>query len=203
MSYAYELRSFNVCLRNHSMKPNPVLRFGKVILFALLGAFMVVSQVYAATLTWDADSSTTGPQDGNGNWDTNTARWWNGSSDVAWTNANGDNAVFGAPGGSNGAVTLPTGLPGIVVGNITFNTNYALVNSAAVLVLTNNTTITAAAGTSNNITPILAGSGFTKEGAGLLALTPSANNTNVGRVTVNNGTLQSGGSSTIVYVNGD
>jgi autotransporter-associated beta strand protein len=72
-----------------------------------------------------------------------------------------------------------------------------------VLVLTNTPTITTTAGTSNYIASILAGSGYVKEGSGVLMLNPSVNYTNVGRVTVNNGTLQSGNSTTIIYVNGD
>jgi autotransporter-associated beta strand protein len=174
-----------------------------ILSICLVVSSLAVSPIIAATLTWDSDPSTTGPQGGNGNWDTNTANWWNGSADVAWTNANGDSVVFGLAGGITGVVTLVTAPPGIVVNNIGFNTNYALANSASVLVLTNTPTITTAAGTSNYIASILAGSGYVKEGSGVLMLNPSGNNTNVGRVTVNNGTLQSGNSTTTIYVNGD
>ena len=47
----------------------------------------------AATLTWDANASSTGPQDGAGTWNTTTSNWWNGTTNVLWTN--GDDAIFG------------------------------------------------------------------------------------------------------------
>ena len=107
------------------------------------------------------------------------------------------------PSGAGGTVTLPTTPPNIVVGNITFNTNYTLANSSAVLTLTNSPTLTAAAGTSNNILPVITGTGFTKEGAGVLVLNPSFNNTYAGATVINNGILQVGGNDTRTYINGD
>ena len=174
-----------------------------MVALALFVHLAIAPCARAGILPWDADPATSGPQDGNGNWDTNTAAWWNGSADVVWTNANGDSAIFGVPGGAGGTVTLPANPPNIVVGNITFNTNYTLANSSAVLTLTNSPTLTAAAGTSNNIIPVLTGTSFTKDGPGILVLNPSFNNTYSGPTVVNNGVLQVGGNDSRVYVNGD
>src|SRR5205823_2685050 len=54
-----------------------------------------VSNAPAATLTWDSDASAgNGATDGGGTWDTTTQDWFNGSTDVAWINANNDTAIF-------------------------------------------------------------------------------------------------------------
>lgn len=68
----------------------------------------------AATLTWDPamDGGVTG---GPGIWDNTTANWWDGGSNVAWTN-NSD-AVFG---GTGGIVTIASGAT-ITVNNVTLN----------------------------------------------------------------------------------
>jgi autotransporter-associated beta strand protein len=173
-----------------------------LVALALLVQLALVPVAPAATLTWDTNSVTAGAQDGSGNWDTNTANWWNGSTSIAWTNANGDNAIFGA-GGAGGTVTLPTTSPNIVVGNITFNTNYTLANSSGTLTLTNYPTITTATGTSNIIGSFVSGTSFTKEGAGVLVLNPGGNNTYTGQTIINNGILQCGGNDARIYINGD
>ncbi len=170
---------------------------------SLLLALFTTPSLQSASLIWDASPGGGGPHDGSGNWDTNTATWWNGSTDVAWTNANGDSAVLGATNGPGGTVSLPTGSPSIVVANITFNTNYNVGNSSGVLVLTNSPTLSTAASTSNNISPVITGTGFTKDGPGILVLNPSANNTYSGLTVVNNGILQVGGNDTRTYIGGD
>jgi autotransporter-associated beta strand protein len=164
----------------------------------------MLAYAQSATLTWDADPGTPGPQDGNGNWTTNTANWWNGTTDIMWTNSNGDSAIFGVPNGAGGTVNLPAASPAIVVANITFfNTNYTLGTATGSLALTNSPTITAAAGSSNIIIPVITGSGFTKDGPGVVVLNPSANNTYSGLATINNGVLQVGGNDSRIYINGD
>lgn len=55
-----------------------------------------------APLRWDANTSTTGAQDGGGSW-TNPNQWWTGSANVDWTS--GSDAVFGN-GGTGGVVGL-------------------------------------------------------------------------------------------------
>jgi autotransporter-associated beta strand protein len=69
-------------------------------------AFMLTARpVEAVVLTWDADNSTTGPQDGSGTWTTGSAGWWNGTTGTNWV-AN-DQAVFGA--GTDGTYTITLG----------------------------------------------------------------------------------------------
>ena len=69
------------------------------------------------TLTWDPSHNHTG-SDGAGNWDTSTANWGNGTSDVAWTN--GDIASIGATGTGN-TITIdgPVIAAGIVFNSLT------------------------------------------------------------------------------------
>ncbi len=69
------------------------------------------------TLTWDPSHNHTG-SDGLGNWDTSTANWGNGTSDVAW--ANGDIASIGANGTGN-TITIdgPVIAAGIVFNSLT------------------------------------------------------------------------------------
>ena len=50
-------------------------------------------------LYWDAGSSPTGPQDGSDYWGYNATTWWNGSSDVDWTD--NDVAVIGLAATTN------------------------------------------------------------------------------------------------------
>src|SRR5712671_3669944 len=65
-------------------------------------AFCAVS-ASAATLTWDADSVTTGPQEGSANW-SDANMWWNGTADQNWADANP--AVFGIGSGTAGNYTV-------------------------------------------------------------------------------------------------
>ncbi len=66
----------------------------------------------AATLDWDANTSSSGIQAGNGTWIDGGNNWWNGSANVAWNNATPDSARFGG-----GAVLTLGG--DITVGRIT------------------------------------------------------------------------------------
>ena len=77
------------CARRHTSK------LFTLVVLALLVQLASVPLVSAANLTWDANTGTSGAQDGAGTWSTNNANWWNGSTDIAWTNANGDSAIFG------------------------------------------------------------------------------------------------------------
>lgn len=165
---------------------------------AVLGLALSVLAAQAATLTWDVNNTTPGPQDGSGNWDTTTALWWDGANNVTWTNADGNSAVFGS-GGTGGTVTV--GL-GTTVANITLNTNYVL--SGNPLILTNTGIITAALGTSNQINSLFGGSvGWTLEGGGLVNRNLGANDTYTGTVYLNNGTAWVGGNDSRQYFTGD
>ena len=70
--------------------PVRIIRYSGMVALALFVHLAIAPCARAGILPWDADPATSGPQDGNGNWDTNTAAWWNGSADVVWTNANGE-----------------------------------------------------------------------------------------------------------------
>ena len=135
---------------------------------------------------WDPLLNTVG-SDGVGTWNTSTASWASGSADFAWPNNGNDAAVFGtnAALAANRAITL--GAP-ITVGNLTFNTTganqYTLGNQQTItLAGTPNISVARAA----TISGILAGTGFSKTGAGTLTL--GGANTFSGATTVSSGTL--------------
>ncbi len=122
----------------------------------------------------------------NNNWSTTDLNWDTG---VAWTN--GNNAIFGGTGellDVNGSVS---------VGNITFNvTGYNIGDATANGTFTLSgapSVISVAAGTTNTISEVLAGTGgLTKEGGGVLALT-GASSPSTGNTIINAGTIRWGG----------
>ena len=71
----------------------------------------------AAALIWDADTGTTGAQDGTGTWDLAGNFWWNGTANVAFTA--GDSATIGATTGAS-ALTLGVDLS---TTSVTFTNN--------------------------------------------------------------------------------
>ncbi len=127
----------------------------------------------------------TGAQDGNGTWDTSSNAWWNGTGVQAWSNAAGNDAVFGAGNGPAGTVSLSTS---ITAGNLVFNAagsgNYLLTGG----------TLKLAAGTITanedaTIQSVIAGTaGVTKAGA--CTLTLSGSNTYTGATVVSGGILR-------------
>ncbi len=174
-----------------------------MVALVLLVHLALAAGALAGTLTWDPNGSTApNPSDGAGNWDTTSLLWWNGASNVAWDNATPASAVFGAGSGAAGTVSVGSG---INVANLTFNAPVSgtYILSGNTLTLSGNPTITTATGTSNQIGSYLAGTAFTKEGGGILALNPGGNNTYSGTTFVNNGILHVGGNDTRIYVNGD
>ena len=63
---------------------------------AVLGA---VRSARASSIDWDPGNTQAGLSDGSGNWDAETADWYNpglGSPDVVWNDPNIDSAVIGA-----------------------------------------------------------------------------------------------------------
>lgn len=119
-----------------------------------------------ATLTWDADTATTGAQDGGGAWNTSGTNWWNGTGNVAWTNTPPDLALFGAGGTGNPTVTL-TGP--VSVGTLTFNAGAAYTIAGSTLTLTGtNLTVNSPVA---RIDSIIAGPNMFKYGSGTLILT--------------------------------
>ena len=116
--------------------------------------------------------------------------------DSVWTN--GDSAIFGS-GGAGGTVNVGAG---IVVANITLNTNYIL--SGNTLTLTNSGIITAALGTSNVIGSFFGGNvGWTLEGGGVVNHNISGNDTYTGTAVIDNGTVFVGGNDSRAYFSGD
>src|ERR1700722_12441131 len=60
-----------------------------------------------AVTTWDANTGTTGAQDGAGTWDAGiTANWWNGTADVVWPNSTSAVAIIGTNSGAAGTITV-------------------------------------------------------------------------------------------------
>ena len=65
----------------------------RVITYIVLLVF-VSSILSAAPLYWDASATGGASLGGAGNWDNNSALWFNGIADIVWTNANNDDAIF-------------------------------------------------------------------------------------------------------------
>lgn len=110
------------------------------------------------TLSWG-----TGGTGGGGSWDTTTANWWNGTSQVAWA-SEGD-AIFGGAGGTVIAMTL-----GPEVSSMTFNSPGYLIKGgwirggATGLKITANADATIASTLSGNLDTLI------KDGPGTLTL---------------------------------
>ena len=151
--------------------------------------------VVPASLVWDSDAATSGPQDGGGVWDCASSDWWNGASNVVWNNLLAPvTTILGTANGTAGTITL--GAP-ITVNNLAFNPatsgNYTI-DGGYTLALANAPTISVAANCSPTISASVAGAGFSMTGAG--ALTLSGTNTLSGMLTINGGTLVLAGNNT-------
>ncbi|HSU54046.1 MAG TPA: hypothetical protein VLT36_08325 [Candidatus Dormibacteraeota bacterium] len=166
-----------------------------------------IQPLVAATFTWDANTGTSGAQDGAGIWRpvSSNTNWWDGTTNVVWVNDvnSPNNAIFGANSGAAGTVSIsPSGTTNSV-GAITFNApgsgNYTISgsdSSGTKLNLVNTPTITVAAGVGANITAILLGTCYIKSGPGVLTNNPNGNNNfNSGTTVLQDGTLVIGGSS--------
>lgn len=82
--------------KTENMKLAPTL----LVCFSLflIATSMKPNVVLGADLIWDADLGNTGANDGSGTWNTSNTNWWDGSSNVSWTNSFSNIAVFGAGG---------------------------------------------------------------------------------------------------------
>jgi autotransporter-associated beta strand protein len=151
------------------------------------GQVFVGAQAVQPTVYWDSDAnpagnntSTGGGMGGAGTWD-GGAKWFNGSSNSAWS-AN-QTAVFW---GTGGIVTLSA--PRSVDGLTLKSNGYTLASSTLTL---NRPFVTVDSGVTATIGSVVAGSiGLSKSGAGTLVLTNS--NTYTGGTTVNGGAVQVG-----------
>ncbi|MGC4014082.1 MAG: autotransporter-associated beta strand repeat-containing protein [Luteolibacter sp.] len=148
----------------------------------------LITPVRAANITWDITPGTVGAGDGlvtggTGAWNTSNGNWTTdgGVTNIAWSNANNDTAVFG---GTGGTVTL--GTP-ITVGGLTFNiAGYTITGSTLTLGAASNLV---AANANATISSIIAGTGssLVKTGSGSLAL--NATNTFTGGLVISAGTV--------------
>jgi len=132
---------------------------------------------------WDADTTTTGPQDGSGNWATGTNPWWNGTADATWPG--GVIATFGVGTTTGNVVTLANNM---TPSGLTFASGgYTLASGLGNLALTASTTVNAQVDAA--ITATITGTGpLVKTGPGVLTL--SGTNTYTGGNTISAGALQ-------------
>lgn len=185
------------------------LIFWKRIPALLILSLSLAWSAAASTLIWDGNTTTTGLQDGGGNWNTtDPSRWYNGSTYQVWSNTTPDSATFGNASGAAGAITLTEP---IAANDLTFNPagsgSYTIAGTAAnKLTLTGehipviNVNLDAAAVAS--ITAVIAGAqGLNKTGDGILALGGSVANEYTGTTTISAGTLRlekTGGAAAIL-----
>jgi len=168
---------------------------------------LIASDARAATFSWDPGLTPATPSGGVGTWDTATANWSNGTSDVAWTDATGTSDIA-AFGGTAGAVTLNTSLgalglifttPGYTIsGTGTLTLGASGIDASALssgtttignpIALAGNQSWNVGSGATVASTGIVSGaSALTIAGSGTTTL--SGVNTFAGGVTLNNGSL--------------
>ncbi|MEQ1749096.1 MAG: hypothetical protein ABL974_06710, partial [Prosthecobacter sp.] len=94
------------------MKRSPLVsvwisRRSASLLFAS-ALWLLAFKASAQTLTWDANTGTTGAQNGLGNWNTTTNNWWDGAANALWTNSATAIANIGVVGGTVASQQLIT-----------------------------------------------------------------------------------------------
>ena len=134
---------------------------------------------------WDAGGSTSGAQDGDGNWGSSASTWWNGSANVTW--ADNNLVLFGNGTTTNCAVNITNNVtPSGMIFNANNGGTYNFSSSGgSLLILSGTPTITC--NDSATITAPLNSGGFKKVGAGTLTIT--GGNTNTGAITIGSGKL--------------
>ncbi len=150
--------------KSNSRKGN---KRGQLLLAAAAGVSVLglIHSAQAATYTWDADTGTTGAQDGAGTWNTTNTNWWNGS-DVAWPGTASNTALFGV-GGTPGTVTV-SGTANVNSGSLTFAGGYTLSGGS----ITNISAITVNSG----VGAVTIGSDMTSNTATNLTITNNSTN---------------------------
>lgn len=132
------------------MNTNTLRRLNSCVRFAhrasrtamLMLCFAIAFGAQGASLTWDADTGTTGAQDGSGTWTTGAGGWWNGSANVNF--AASDIPTFGA--GTDGTYAITVG-GAITCGTpLTFNNSGYTFSAASTEVITFASVVTIAAG---------------------------------------------------------
>ncbi len=98
--------------------------------FSLLGTIcltLAIGRASAAQLIWDPTGNNGGA--GSGNWDTNAGNtvWWNGTSDVVWsqtsTNAALNGAIFNGPDAAAGTYAVSIDVGQVAVTNLQITSN--------------------------------------------------------------------------------
>lgn len=159
-----------------------------LIATVMAGSLLLTSgPVSAATLFWDADTSTAGNDaalgtnlGGTGVWDTSTSNWWDQSNLVAWPNTAADSAIFSG--------TFPTlGLPvlntitvssGITANQLRFlRSGYTLTGGDITFAGTSPSLHVNLGETATISSTILGSAGLIKTGGGVIRLAPSNNYT--------------------------
>jgi len=148
-----------------------------------------------APVVWDSNSATSSAQDGGGVWNLSNLNWWTGSGNITWPATMPSNTTFGTASGAAGTVMLGAN---ITVGNLAFNPagsgDYTIAGGGCALTLAGTPVINVTNNVSPTISAPLAGTGFSKTGAGVLTL--SGANTYSGTAAVNGGTLVLSGNNT-------
>jgi len=168
---------------------------------------LLASNAQAAAYSWDPGLTPATPSGGDGTWDTTTANWSNGTSDLAWTDTAGTSDVA-AFGGTAGTVTLNSNLGAL--GLIFTTPAYTLSGTGTLRLGTSGIDASALSGGTTTIsTPIAlvgnqswnVGSGATVASSGIISgsssiaatgagtVTLSGANTFTGGLTVNSGTV--------------
>ena len=102
---------------SQSRKSIAILSAGAASVLIIAGLGVSSASATVTTLNWDAGATGTGGSNGTGTWDTTTANWFDGTSDVGWNSA--DAAAFAAAGSGTYSVSVATGITavGLTVGN--------------------------------------------------------------------------------------
>jgi autotransporter-associated beta strand protein len=135
-----------------------------VCLLTMAALLLLPATLLAANLTWDADTTVAGAQDGSGTWSTTANNWWIGSANALFSATTPDGPTFGNLNGTAGTVTLGANINST---NLVFNPasvgNYTIAGGGFTLSLTNRLiTANVSATISANIVPTgIANSGLT------------------------------------------
>jgi autotransporter-associated beta strand protein len=155
------------------------------------------SSASPSVMTWDANTSLAGIQDGSGIWDYTHTNFSDGNANYAWNTTFAQSAVFGGANAAAGTVTLGTN---VTASSLIFNAaasgNYNIGNGPAVFTLTLNANPTIVANVNATISaPISTTGTFTKTGAGILTLSGSnslGSTITLGTITTSGGNVNGG-----------
>jgi hypothetical protein len=180
-------------------------------------SFSTIGFVSAATVTWDADTVTTGAQDGDGTWTATSSNFWNGSADGNPTIGTDAINIGNTTGGYT--VTIDAGGGTLdyanttTYSNLTFQQSYTLAGKTAAdklsignITVNAGKTVTFSAQVVNNSAAVKTwtlndGSTLNLSGGGALQNIAGASNANAA-VNITAGTWTTYNNSTLLYSNG-